>query len=88
MRLFYTPDQVGLSKVEAAKLTLENINPRVIIEAFNGNVTTAGTCGLSPEQYELMCSKITGGGINGGRIDLVLSCVDNYAARMSINRVC
>lgn len=41
IRLFYTPDQVGLSKVEAAKLTLENINPRVVLEAFNSDVTSA-----------------------------------------------
>lgn len=34
-----------------------------------------------------MYSKILEGGLVGGRVDLVLSCVDNYAARMSINRV-
>ncbi len=28
------------------------------------------------------------GGLNGRRIDLVLSCVDNYAARMTINQIC
>ena len=27
------------------------------------------------------------GGLKGGRVDLVLSCVDNYSARMSINMV-
>ena len=43
MRLFYTPDQVGLTKVDAAKLTLENINPRVVLEAFNGDVTSSGS---------------------------------------------
>lgn len=42
MSLFYTPDQVGLTKVEAAKLTLEKINPRVVLEAFNGNITSSG----------------------------------------------
>lgn len=30
-RLFYTPNQVGLTKVDAAKLTLEAINPNIII---------------------------------------------------------
>lgn len=39
------------------------------------------------ENYDLMCGKILQGGLNGKRIDLVLSCVDNYAARMAINRV-
>jgi len=28
------------------------------------------------------------GGINGDRVDLVLSCVDNYEARMTINTAC
>jgi len=28
------------------------------------------------------------GGINGERVDLVLSCVDNYEARMTINSAC
>jgi len=41
-RLFYTPNQVGLTKVEAARLTLEGINPRVIVEAFNGDITVGG----------------------------------------------
>ena len=26
-------------------------------------------------------------GVDGGRVDLVLSCVDNYGARMTINKV-
>lgn len=41
-RLFYTPNQVGLSKVEAAGLTLAAINPSTIIETYNGNVTVGG----------------------------------------------
>lgn len=32
-RLFYTPDQCGLSKVEAAKRSLAFINPDVVFEA-------------------------------------------------------
>lgn len=28
------------------------------------------------------------GGLDGTRCNLVLSCVDNYAARMSINKAC
>ena len=41
-RLFYTPQQVGLSKVEAAKETLKFINPDLIIEAYNLNICTQG----------------------------------------------
>jgi ubiquitin-like modifier-activating enzyme 5 len=41
-RLFYTPNQVGLSKVEAAGLTLAAINPSTIIETYNGNITVGG----------------------------------------------
>lgn len=78
--MFFTPDQVGLTKVKAAKLTLEKINPNVKLEAYNGNIT-------SEEYYDILCDKIVRGGLEGQRADLVLSCVDNYAARMSINRV-
>ena len=28
------------------------------------------------------------GGINGERISIILSCVDNYGARMTINKAC
>lgn len=81
-RLFYTPDQVGLSKVEAARLTLQKINDRVQVEAFNLNVTT-------PENFEHMKERISGGGkAPGSRVDLVVSCVDNYAARSAINGAC
>ena len=40
-RLFYTPQQVGLSKVQAAKNTLSSINPKVVIEVYNHNITTS-----------------------------------------------
>ena len=33
----------------------------------------------------LLCSQ---GSVNGGRVDMVLSCVDNYEARMAVNRAC
>jgi ubiquitin-like modifier-activating enzyme 5 len=39
-RLFFTPDQVNLSKVEASKETLSEINPDVIFETYNYNITT------------------------------------------------
>lgn len=38
-RLFFTPDQVGISKVEAARDTLLKINDNVKIEVFNHNIT-------------------------------------------------
>ena len=39
-RLFFKPDQSGLSKVEAARDTLTDINPDVIFEVHNYNITT------------------------------------------------
>lgn len=38
-RLFYTPDQVGLTKVKAAKQTLQKINDQTVIEDFHCNIT-------------------------------------------------
>ena len=39
-RLFYTPDQCGMSKVAAARKSLGFINPDVEIEDYNYNITT------------------------------------------------
>ena len=41
-RLFFTPQQVGLTKTEAAKETLSFINPKVVLEAHHSNITTSG----------------------------------------------
>jgi ubiquitin-like modifier-activating enzyme 5 len=80
-RLFFTPVQVGLSKVQAAKETLLLINPEVQIEDYNTNITTS-------EGFDHVNDRIQNGSISKCRIDLVLSCVDNYAARMTINTIC
>ena len=39
-RLFFKPDQSGMSKVEAAMATLSDINPDVVFEVHNYNITT------------------------------------------------
>lgn len=80
-RLFYTPDQCGLSKVEAAKRSLAFINPDVVFEAYNYDITTMSN-------FEHFMDRIERGSLSGGRVDLVLSCVDNFQARMSINQAC
>ncbi|AFZ79324.1 hypothetical protein BEWA_021720 [Theileria equi strain WA] len=78
-RLFYTPNQVGLPKVKAAEETLKNINNAVIIDTNNYNIC---------KDYQIFYDKITTGGLNGEQVNLVLSCVDNYAARVAINKAC
>lgn len=45
------------------------------------NITTT-------DGFKHLVDRIEKGGIKGDRISLVLSCVDNYAARMSINSCC
>lgn len=80
-RLFFTPDQAGLSKVEAAARTLRNINPDVEIETHNFNITTV-------ENFDIFMNRIETGGLKGNSVDLVLSCVDNFEARMAINTAC
>lgn len=69
-----------MKKTEAAKETLLEINPDVIIETYNYNVTTVGN-------FEHFLSKIKTGGLNNSHVDLVLGCVDNFEARTSINQV-
>jgi len=81
-RLFFTPDQAGLSKVDAAAETLLNINPDVNMEAHHCNICTV-------DEYDKFLERIEHGGIEeGSPVSLVLSCVDNYAARMVVNRAC
>merc|ERR1719166_833788 len=40
-RLFFRPEQEGMSKVDASLNTLKGINPDVEFEVFNMNITTA-----------------------------------------------
>uniref|UniRef100_A0A3B3BE51 Ubiquitin-like modifier-activating enzyme 5 n=1 Tax=Oryzias melastigma TaxID=30732 RepID=A0A3B3BE51_ORYME len=81
-RLFFQPHQAGLSKVEAAEHTLRNINPDVVFETHNYNITTM-------ENFNHFMDRISNGGLEEGKpVDLVLSCVDNFEARMAINTAC
>lgn len=80
-RLFFQPHQAGLSKVAAAANTLIGINPDVEIETHNYNITTI-------ENFNHFMDRIKQGSLTGGPVDLVLSCVDNFEARMAINTAC
>ena len=67
----------------AAAKTLESINPDVEFETHNYNITTV-------ENFDHFMGRIRSGGLggDGGPVDLVLSCVDNFEARMAINSAC
>lgn len=81
-RLFFTPDQSGLAKVDAAARTLQFINPDVQIITHNYNITTV-------EFFDKFLTAIAMGGLDDSSpVDLVLSCVDNFEARMAINTAC
>ncbi|KAK3596321.1 hypothetical protein CHS0354_031656 [Potamilus streckersoni] len=81
-RLFYQPHQAGLSKVEAAERTLKEINPDVEFEIYNYNITTV-------DNFQHFMDRISKGGLKECTpVDLVLSCVDNFEARMAINTAC
>ncbi|XP_055870248.1 ubiquitin-like modifier-activating enzyme 5 [Biomphalaria glabrata] len=81
-RLFYQPHQAGLSKVEAAERTLREINPDVEFEVYNYNITTV-------DNFQHFMDRIRLGGKEKDKpVDLVLSCVDNFEARMAINTAC
>ncbi|CAB4001048.1 Ubiquitin-like modifier-activating enzyme 5 [Paramuricea clavata] len=80
-RLFFRPEQSGLSKVEAAERTLRNINPDVEFETHNYNITLM-------DNFQHFMDKISKGGKDGKSVNLVLSCVDNFEARMAVNTAC
>jgi len=70
-----------MSKTEAARETLNQINPSVEIEIYNYNISTI-------KNYEDFIKRISNGSLDGSKpVDLVLSCVDNFEARMTINQV-
>eukprot|EP01006_Ploeotia_vitrea_P026023 TRINITY_DN59007_c0_g1_i1.p1 TRINITY_DN59007_c0_g1~~TRINITY_DN59007_c0_g1_i1.p1 ORF type:complete len:404 (+),score=240.48 TRINITY_DN59007_c0_g1_i1:141-1352(+) len=81
-RLFFRPEQAGMTKVDAARQTLADINPDVAFECYTYNITTL-------KNFEHFVGRIKNGGVDGkSPVTLVLSCVDNYEARMSINTAC
>lgn len=80
-RLFFRPEQSGLSKVDAARETLLGINPDVTFESHNYDVT-------SLDNFDHFIGRLSRGGLTEGPVDLVLSCVDNFAARNAINTAC
>ena len=78
-RLFFRPEQSGMTKTDAAADTLSGINPDVALESYHMNITTLK--GYDSFKQSLL------DGEGKSRVDLVLSCVDNYEARMTINEV-
>ncbi len=79
-RMFYLPEHKGLYKVEAAKASLNKINPDVDVQIYNHNITTL-------PNYKEFLRILRTGGMSGKPVDLVVSGVDNYSARICINKV-
>ncbi|XP_057473479.1 ubiquitin-like modifier-activating enzyme 5 [Actinidia eriantha] len=84
-RLFFRPEQVGMTKTDAAVQTLSDINPDVALESYTLNITTLQgfETFMSSLKNKTFCPSEEGSGV-----DLVLSCVDNYEARMVVNQAC
>lgn len=84
-RLFFRPEQVGMTKTDAAVETLSDINPDVVLESYTLNITTV-------QGFETFMSSLRNKTFRpsqqGAGVDLVLSCVDNYEARMVVNQAC
>uniref|UniRef100_A0A0D9VG94 Ubiquitin-like modifier-activating enzyme 5 n=1 Tax=Leersia perrieri TaxID=77586 RepID=A0A0D9VG94_9ORYZ len=81
--LLYDYDTVGMTKTDAAVQTLSGINPDVALESYSLNITTV-------KGFETFLGSLkarSSDGHNTG-VDLVLSCVDNYEARMVVNQAC
>jgi ubiquitin-like modifier-activating enzyme 5 len=78
-RMFFTPDQVGMLKVDAAKDTIHKITlGQTEVIGVNGNICQV-------DMYEKFIATIRKN--QGGNL-IVLCCVDNYAARVTVNRAC
>ena len=79
-RLFFRPEHCGLTKTDAAAVTLSQINPDVALEPYTMNITTL-------KGFDAFKASLTDPASGSSRVDLVLSCVDNYEARITINQV-
>ena len=79
-RLFYRPEQQGMTKTDAASATLAGINPDVELESYHMNITTI-------QGFDDFKASLLQKGTQQPRVSLVLSCVDNYEARITINQV-
>lgn len=84
-RLFFRPDQAGMTKTDAAVQTLSDINPDVVLESYTLNIATM-------QGFETFMSSLKNKSFcldkEGSGVDLVVSCVDNYEARMVVNQAC
>jgi ubiquitin-like modifier-activating enzyme 5 len=80
-RLFYRPEHVGLTKTVAARQILHAIDPAVELEDHCLDVTKVATYDLIKEILQ------THGHPAGQPVDLLLGCVDNYGARLCLDRV-
>ena len=60
--------------------TAGHINPDVAIESYTMNITTVSG-------FDEFKSSVTDPDTGNSRVDLILSCVDNYEARITINQV-
>lgn len=69
-----------MTKTDAAAQTLGHINPDVALESYTMNITTV-------QGFDAFKASITDPATGKSRVDLVLSCVDNYEARITINQV-
>lgn len=74
-RLFYTPAQVGVAKVTAAAAALAAINPDVAVSPHRVDVTDGSAGG----GYDTLVRVL-------GCADAAVAAVDNYAARLAVNR--
>jgi ubiquitin-like modifier-activating enzyme 5 len=71
-----------MTKTEAAVRTLEFINPDVKFEHYCYDITAASN-------FDHFMDRIKNGSLtNDGPVDMVLSCVDNYGARIGVNQAC
>jgi len=71
-----------MTKTLAAQETLTEINPDVIFEAHTYNITKL-------QHYDHFLERLHHGGTdNKSPVDMVLGCVDNFEARITVNRAC
>ena len=81
-RLFFQPSHVGLPKVIAAQRTLHSISPATVVTPYDLSVT-------SLEHHDTFLHALRTGSVDSSHpVSLLLCCVDNFDARVTVNRAC
>ncbi|OQR85714.1 hypothetical protein THRCLA_23011 [Thraustotheca clavata] len=90
-RMYYLPDQVGMSKAQASRLHLRRLNPHVNIDSFHCDILDELDCdAFITTLLDVRLGRCqVGDDASAPKIstDLIICCLDNSVARLKMNQI-